>query len=176
MQVALVAITLAHNFSRIDNLILRGHATSDNTRREKHPLHLPGPTQCIQTASQFIRAKGKPLHLTASGTERAVVTVALAGRGHHCLQDWLLPLRGRHICYALGQTPRLTGQARALLQRLISSRLKNRRFCHPSKLCHCISFFTASLPIGTVQLCSEITTALHDTCHPCHQLHRRSSV
>src|SRR5207249_1017909 len=81
VQIAPVAIALAHDLRRIDNLILSRHTPPDDARRQEHALHFASLLQCIQATRQLIRCEGDTLRLAAPGSKGAIVAVTFASSG-----------------------------------------------------------------------------------------------
>src|SRR5690606_40965050 len=129
MHITAILIFAPDDLHRVDDLVLRGHPAFDNARRQKQTIDQPGTLHVIEHLCQFIRPEGEPLHLPASGPERAVIAVLFAGCGHHCLEDGLRTGGGLYLRDAVLKTATLARDALFVLGR-ITSRFVQRDIAH----------------------------------------------
>ena len=116
MDVAAIAVLFAQNLGGVDDLVLRLRAALDDPGGKKESFHQAGALDGIVGFGPLVGRVGDALRLAAPGAEGTVEAVTLARRGHHRLEDRLLPRRRGDV-----------GDAG---QRLGCARLGRRRFGH----------------------------------------------
>src|SRR3990172_8402384 len=90
MEIAAVTQAPAQDLGRIEQLVLGVGAPGEDAGREKQPLNYPGAVQFGEGARHLLRPESRPALVTA-GAKGTIVTIALAGRGQHCLEQWEKP-------------------------------------------------------------------------------------
>src|SRR5262245_19466170 len=80
MQISPVGMTAAQDSGGVQQPILRAYAASGDARTQKQPLCSTRLVQLAEHSGHFFRLECHAAEV-AAGAERAVVTIALAGRG-----------------------------------------------------------------------------------------------
>src|SRR5262249_31300850 len=86
MQISPVGMTAAQDSRGVQQPILRAHAASGDARTQKQPLCRTRLVQLDEYSSHFFRLECHAAEV-ASGAKRAIVTIALAGRGEQCFEQ-----------------------------------------------------------------------------------------
>jgi len=90
MEIAAEAQATAKDLGRVDQLVLGIDATGEDAGREKQPLDEPGAVEFVERSRHLLGFESRPARV-AAGAKGTVVTIALAGRGQHCLEQGKWP-------------------------------------------------------------------------------------